>query len=66
MKYTKYLLPSIIIAAGCLLYSYADNSDMTKKMKPENRPSTEARVYPTPAVTQRLTAAEDGAPTACM
>ena len=40
MKYTKYLLPSIIIAAGCLLYSYADNSDMTKKMKPENRPST--------------------------
>lgn len=62
MKHTKYLLPSIIIAAGCLLYSYADNSDMMKKMKPENRPTTEARVYPTPAVTQRLAAAEDGAP----
>ncbi|MBR4069931.1 MAG: choice-of-anchor J domain-containing protein, partial [Bacteroidaceae bacterium] len=62
MKHTKYLLPTLIIAAGCLLYSYADNSDMMKKMKPENRPATEARVYTAPAETQRLTAAEDGAP----
>lgn len=62
MKHIKYLLPLFIVAAGCLLYSYGNNNDMLHKEKPENRPLSTAKVYSVPAITQQLTAAEDGAP----
>lgn len=62
MKHIKYLLPVFVIVAGCLLYSYADNSEMMKKTKLENVPVATTQECQAPAVTQRLAAAEDGAP----
>ena len=61
MKHTQYILPLVTIVAGCLLYAYADSNNESIKIRPQQplQPYTE---YATPAVTQRLTAAEDGAP----
>lgn len=62
MKKTKYIFSTIAIAAGCLIYAFAGNNNILTKEKPVREAIGEITSHPAPAVQQRLTAAEDGAP----
>lgn len=62
MKYTKYILPLIIVAAGCMLYAYAEHETQTMKVKPSAPVIESIAPAAPPAVPQRLAAAEDGKP----
>lgn len=61
MKQSKLLTSLLVIAAGCLIYAFADNAE---KVKPSaiGRTSTPTHNNTVDYTTQRLTAAEDGAP----
>ena len=61
MKQSKLLTSLLVIATGCLIYAFADNAE---KVKPSavGRTSTPTHNNTVDYTTQRLTAAEDGAP----
>ena len=62
MKPRNLILPILTIAAGCLIYAFAGNSDKITKVKPSTTVGSTQEYKASQHTTQRLSAAEDGAP----
>ena len=62
MKPRNLILPILTIAAGCLIYAFAGNSDKITKVKPSTTVGSTQEYKAPQHTTQRLSAAEDGAP----